>query len=743
MRLVQVAKALGMTGQQLRRELETVDFGVKPTDREVPDNLAQGIARYIARKKGMDVDMSVFGIFDEEGEEGEGPVAEVQHEESPEKEEEKKPRVGKEIHVLRKLTLDDVSKEAAQKHSDTSKEGEVSTTLSKKEREEIAQEDNVAPPPKKSIDSQVQIKKKEGKVYIPSETTVKEFAEKAGVQIPSVIASLMKNGVMATINQSIDYDTAAIVAAELGIDVEREEGAAKAEDLLSRNLEELTKDEPENMSPRPPIVVVMGHVDHGKTAILDVIRKTDTLSQESGGITQHIGAYQIDHNGKKITFLDTPGHEAFTAMRARGAQITDIAVIVVSADEGIKDTTKEAIDHARDAGVPILVALNKIDLETSDPDRVKGELASCGLQPEEWGGDTPVVACSAKTSQGIDDLIEHILLLSELNEPKANPDRRAIATVIEGHLDASLGSLATVVVNTGTLKAGDALVCGEAVGKVRSMIDARGQRLTEAGPSQAVRVSGLQGVADVGDILQVVSSERAARALLKELTEHGKNQKKRSFVDLVSRLSEGKLAQLKIVLKADAQGSLEAIQEALKKHETDKVTVKVIHAAVGAVSESDVMMASASDAVVMAFHAMVSTNVLRTAEKERIEVREYDVIYKLLEDITNLLEGLLEPEEREVILGHLEVKGVFFTKKSEQVVGGRVLDGVIKRVKFRLLRNEEEVGDGRISSVKRVDKDIKEAKEGSECGLRVEASTPVEEGDVLEVFTMEFKKKKK
>lgn len=742
MRLVQVAKALGMTGQDLRHELELVDFGVKPTDREVPDNLAQGIARFVARKRNLTVDFSLFGG---EIDDDETPLSVLEKPKEVASVAEAAPAPAREIHILRKLTLEDVPRSKVPPASSPKKK------LSKEEQEELLREKRAQAlrAKKKAGDAlQEQIKKKEGPVALPAQITVKEFAEKAGIQIPRIIQVLLKNGIMATVNQSIDYDTAAIIAADLGVSVQREESGVKAEDIFSRNLEELIKDDPENVTSRPPIVVVMGHVDHGKTAILDAIRETDVVKGEAGGITQHIGAYQVTHPStgsgqvQSITFLDTPGHEAFTAMRARGAQVTDIAVIVVSAEEGVKATTIEAINHAKDAEVPMIVAINKIDKPNADIERVKGEIASHGLQPEDWGGKTPIVLCSAVTKQGIADLLDHIVLLAELHDFKANPNRRAIATAIESHLDPSMGALATVIVNTGTLKVGDAFVCGGTAGKVRAMVDARGDRLESVSPSGAVRISGFQGTPEVGDILQVVSSEREAKTLLKELVEHQKSQKKRSFIDLVSRLSEGKVLQLKIILKADTFGSLEAIRTALERQATSDVSAKVIHSAMGAVSESDVMMAAASDGVVIAFNVPVATNVREVADHEGVEIREYDIIYKLLEEVNDLLQGLLEPEELEKVIGHLEVKGVFYAHKDEQIIGGKVVDGLIKRVLFKVIREGKEVGSGRITSLKHVDKDIKEAKEGSECGMRVEITTAIIVGDILEVFAKEFKKKK-
>ena len=724
-----------MTGQQLRKELELVDFGVKPTDREVPDNLALGIIRFVARKHGITIDESVlssptFGS-DDEAPSTPAPAPAVEKPAEP-----AASPAPESLHVLRKLTLDDVSREAAARHRPVQPAPRPSFRqrgVPQRDRREKREERKPA--------VQQQIKKKEGIVPLPGQITVKEFAEKTGIQVPQVVAALLKNGVLATITQSIDYETAAIVATELGVQVTREQEGAKVEDLLSKNLKELIKDEPENLKERAPIVVVMGHVDHGKTSILDAIRKTNVVAGESGGITQHIGAYQVLHGGKPITFLDTPGHEAFTQMRARGAQITDIAILVVSAEEGVRPTTIEAIAHAKEAGVPIIVAVNKIDRPNADPDRVKGELAAHGLQPEEWGGDTPFIPTSAVTKQGIDTLLDTIVLRAEIDGFKANPNRRAIATVIESHLDPSLGALATVIVSTGTLKVGDPFLCGRTTGKVRSMSDANDTRLDSIGPSGAVRIAGFGEVPSVGDILQVVTSDREAKDLQKTLLDAAGGVHRKSTGDLVSLLHEGKSTQLKMVLKADAQGSLEALQQALDKLKTQELQVKVIHGAIGAVSESDVMMAAASNALVVSFRAPVPVAVERTADREGVKIREYEVIYSLLEDMDGLLKGLLEPEEQEKVLGHLLVKGVFLNQKKEQIIGGRVTDGVAKRVLFRMMRGEQLVGTGRILSLRRVDQDIKEAKADSECGMRVESTIPVMEGDVLEVYNKEFKKR--
>ena len=742
MRLIEVAKKLGMTGQILRKELSEVDFGVKPTDREIPDQVAMGVIRFLARKHGIEVP-------EDFAPEGDAPAASQAVPSAPQTQPEAhtQPEAGgeeddqqKKVHVLRKLSLEGVTDAAvraqaarvplpAHRGARPRRSAGPRTERSQKKRGHAVQE---------------QIKRKEGMVELPEVITVKEFAEKTGVQVPEIIATLMKNGVLASINQNIDFDTAAIVADELHILVKKVQAGASAEKLLAGNLEELLLgDDPSHLQHRAPIVTVMGHVDHGKTAILDAIRKTDVVGGEAGGITQKIGAYQTEFEGKPITFLDTPGHEAFTSMRARGAQITDIVILVVAADEGIKPTTVEAIDHAKDAGVPILVALNKIDREGADPDRVKGELAQYGLQPEDWGGVTQIVLCSAKTGQGITNLLEHVLILAELAELKASPTRPAIATVIESHLDSSLGPVASVVVNAGTLRIGDIIVCGVTSGRVKSMEDSHGKRLTEIGPSGAVRISGLSSVPETGDILQAVQDEGEARNVLQHIQEVRDLQKKRGLRDLITRLSEGKMHILKIVLKADSLGEIEAIQNALTKtkRSAQDVIPKVVHSAAGNISESDVMMAAASEGIVLGFNVTISTHVEMVAHKHGVEVRLYDVIYKLLEDIENLLLGLIEPEEEENVIGHLTIRGLFFRKKSDQVIGGLVTDGVLKRVPFRLFRDEQLVGMGRITSLKHVDKEVKEAKEDKEYGLRIDCALDLREGDVLEAFTKEFKKK--
>ncbi len=742
MRLVQVAKILGLPGQELRKELLTVDFGIKPTDREVPDNLAMGIIRFVANKRKIAVDWAAVEAMNS----GHAPLernaddAASADNEAPAPEEKKAPAKPENLNVLRKLSLENVSKEAIDRQKQALAKDKPKT-LSKEEQDQRRAEAKIFQNLEKKDRSvhQQQIKEKTGPVMIPSEISVKEFAEKAGVQVPKIISALMKNGVLASINQQIDFDTAALVAMELGVSVEREQGSVSVEALLQNDLALLTKeDDPASLVARPPIVTVMGHVDHGKTAILDAIRSTNVVAGEAGGITQHIGAYQIVHEGKPITFIDTPGHEAFTAMRARGAQLTDIAILVVSAEEGVKPTTIEAINHVKDADVPILVAINKIDRPNADLEKVKGELAGHGVQAEDWGGTVSMVPVSALTKQGIPELLEHVLLMAEIEELKANPNRPAIATVIESHLDKSRGPLATVIVNTGTLAVGAIIGCGGASGKVKALADSSGVRILSAGPSAPAVISGLGQLPNVGDILQVFATERDLKAYLAAYAEKQGQMQKRGFADLVTRLSEGKLKELKVIVKADAHGSLESLQVAIGKLTTDVVHPKVIHAAIGDISESDVMMAAAGQAIVIGFNVDSSPAVARTAEREGVTIKHYDIIYKLLEDLELLLKGLIVPVEEEKVIGHLEVRGVFFTKGSEQIVGGMVRDGILKRTPFRLLRAGEVVGTGRITSLKHVEKDIKEAKEGMECGMRITTSIPVEIDDQLEAYTKEF-----
>ncbi len=589
----------------------------------------------------------------------------------------------------------------------------------------------------------------EGAISIPESIAVKEFAEKTGLNAAKIIGELMKNGILANINQQIDFDTAQVIADDLGIKIKRIRDVAGAEEFMAGDISNLLKEDDSSlMQDRAPVVVVMGHVDHGKTQLLDAIRETDVVAKESGGITQHIGAYQVEKKKKLITFLDTPGHEAFTSMRARGAKVTDIAILVVAADEGVKPQTIEAINHAKDAGVPIIVAINKIDKPEANPDKVKGELAEHELQPEDWGGKTVMVNVSALNGEGIDSLLDMVLLTAEMEELKANAEREAVGTVIEAHLDQNLGPVATVLVNTGTLKIMNSVIVGNTYGRVKLMQDHNAKKVRTAGPSTPVLIAGLNSTPRSGDILQVVKSEKVARERAEEIgmiTKKESMDKLSATNQIISQVKSDKI--LKLIVKADAKGSMEAIKQSIAKIKDDEVAIKLIHTGVGRVTESDVMMASASRGLVVAFHSdFDSPNVKRTAERENVEVKQYTVIYDLIEDIKKILSGLLEPEIVEKVIGRAEVKKIFLTKKKEMIIGARVLTGKLKnKAKLRIIRGvtaEEEdniVGNGEIDTLRKVEEKVKEIKEGNECGIKFVGDPIVEEGDILEAVEVSEK----
>lgn len=582
-------------------------------------------------------------------------------------------------------------------------------------------------------------------IEIGESISVKEFAEKTGIKIAKIIGELMKNGILANINQEIDFDTAQIIAEDMGVKIKRIRLAAVAEDFMAGDISNLLKEDDVNvLEERPPVVVVMGHVDHGKTKLLDTIREADVVSGESGGITQHIGAYQVQKKGKLITFLDTPGHEAFTAMRARGAKVTDIAVLVVAADEGVKPQTIEAINHAKEAGVPIIVAVNKMDKANANPDKVMGELTEHGLQPEEWGGSTVVVKVSALKGDGVDELLDLILLTAEMENLKANPNREAVGTVVEAHLDQSLGPIATVLINTGTLKIMNNVIVGNSYGRIKLMKDHNGKALRVAGPSTPVLIAGLSEVPKSGDILQVVANEKVAKQKAEEVSMLARKEaegKMSSINQLIASVKSDKI--LKLVVKADAKGSLEAIRQSIAKIKDDEVAVKVIHGGVGSVTKSDILMSSASNGLVVAFHTdFDSTYVEKMAEREGVEVKKYSVIYDLLEDIKKILSGLLEPEIVRTVLGRAEVKQIFLTKKKEMIIGCRVLTGKIQnKSKLSVIRSkagadsDQIIGEGLVNSLKKMDEVVNEIGEGNECGIKYTGNVDVEEGDILEAYS--------
>jgi translation initiation factor IF-2 len=584
-------------------------------------------------------------------------------------------------------------------------------------------------------------------VEIPNPVTVRDLAERIEASPIDIIKQLMANGVMANINQLIDYDTAAIVMEELGFEarpMESPEAEAKEEGEAPR-WRRLLQEEPEkSLVARPPVVTILGHVDHGKTTLLDAIRQTDVAGGEAGGITQHIAAYQVRHNKRPITFLDTPGHAAFTAMRARGAQGADIAVLVVAADDGVMPQTREALAHARAAQVPVLVALNKVDRPNANPDRVKQQLADVGLVPDDWDGDTMVVPVSAKEKTGIEDLLEAILLVADANQIVANPGGSVFGTVIEAEVDHSRGVVATLLVQNGTLHQGDVVLAGETYGKIRAMFDFQGNSIEEALPSTPVGVLGLSEVPNAGDLFTVVDSEREAKAQLAEKEDaslaavQARSRPGRSLEQIFESIQAGEVQELRLVVKADVQGSLEPVISSIEALETDDVKVNVLHSGTGNVSENDVMLAAASDAVVIGFNVVADTAAQRAAEAEGVDIRIYEVIYRLTEDVEKALKGMLEPESKRVVIGRAEVRAVFHISKVGNIAGCRVVEGELRRnARVAVIRNGEAIAEGPVSSLKHEKDDVREVREGFECGVNIRGFSDFEVGDVLECFTEE------
>jgi len=545
-------------------------------------------------------------------------------------------------------------------------------------------------------------------------------------------------GVMATINQELDKDTVELIASEYGVPVE---------EVIILEETELEKyeveDKEEDMQVRPPVVTIMGHVDHGKTTLLDSIRKTKVVEGEAGGITQHIGAYQIEENGKKITFLDTPGHAAFTTMRARGAEVTDTTILVVAADDGVMPQTIEAINHAKAAEVPIIVAVNKIDKPTANPDRVMQELTEHGLVPEAWGGETIFVPLSAKTGEGIDELIEMILLVSEVAELKANPNRAAKGTVIEAELDKGRGSVATLLVQTGTLQVGDPIVVGNTFGRVRAMVNDIGRRVKTAGPSTPVEITGLNDVPHAGDQFLVFKDEKTARQVgearaSKQLDEQRSDKAKLSLDDLFEQIKQGDVKDINLIVKADVQGSAEALTAALQKIEVEGVKVKIIHTGVGAITESDIILASASNAIVIGFNVRPDGNAKSTAETENVDIRLHRIIYKVIDEIEAAMKGMLDPEYEEKVIGQVEVRQTFKVSKIGTIAGGYVTEGTITRDSgIRLIRDGVVIFEGEVDVLKRFKDDVKEVSQGYECGITIKKYNDIREGDVMESFVMQ------
>lgn len=594
--------------------------------------------------------------------------------------------------------------------------------------------------PEETLKKKEKKDKKEEKVHvlIPDEITVGQLAERMKRPATEIIKKLMLLGIMASVNETIDFDTASLIVEELGGTFEKEIILTEEDKLFND-----VPDSPEQLKPRSPVVVVMGHVDHGKTSLLDSIRNTNVTDGEFGGITQHIGAHRVRVGDKKITFLDTPGHEAFTAMRARGAMVTDIAILVVAADDGIMPQTIEAINHARAAEVSIIVAINKIDKEGANPDRVKQELTEQGLVPEEWGGDTICVEVSAKKGTNIDKLLEMVLLVAEMRELKANPDRPAKGTVIESKLDKGRGPVATVLVQNGTLRVGDIVVAGTAVGHVRAMNDDKGRSVKKAGPSIPVEILGLSEVPEGGDTFYAVDDERKAREVVenRKFKEKQSKQQKASAIsldNLFEHIESGKMKDLNIIVKADVQGSVEAVTQSLTRISNDEVRVNVIHGAVGAVTESDVMLASASGAIIVGFNVRPTPGAAAAAENDEVDIRLYRVIYDAIEDIEKALKGMLEPTFREAVTGHAEIRTTFRVSGVGTIGGAYVTDGkILRSSKVRVVRDGIVIHEGELGSLKRFKDDVKEVASGYECGLSIDKFNDIKDGDVVEAYVME------
>jgi translation initiation factor IF-2 len=719
MKLADLAKKVGITQKDLRKKLEELGFGVKATAKTVEDEVAELVI----------AELSKGSKTDKAGEDGASVVAS------------KAGMAGEIPEPSQDILTDEAPTEVADVYDELVHQ-EIQKEIVKSQRKQTAGKDDKKRKREAEVRVQAEPQTFSKSIEIPDAISIKELAEKSGISVAKIIGELMKNGILANINQQVDFETVLIISDELGIKVKKKHGAASADEILGRDISHLLKEEDETvLRKRPPVVVVMGHVDHGKTKLLDAIRETNVVATEAGGITQHIGAYQVEKKGQLITFLDTPGHEAFTEMRARGAKVTDIAILVVAADEGVKPQTIEAINHAKEADVPIIVAMNKIDKPSINIDRVKGELAEQGLTPEDWGGKTIIAPISALQRQGIDELLDMILLVADMENLKANPDREAIGTVVEAHLDPSFGPIATVLVNTGTLREGDSFVVGSTFGKVKVMFDCLGRRIKEALPSAPVRIAGLHKTPLSGDILQVAVDEKSARQKSEEIGQLIKDEKIKkgsSLNQLISSVQSNKL--LKIVLKADTKGSLEAIKGALAKIKDEEVALKIIHSGVGAITESDVMMASASQGFVIGFHTdYASSHVSLTAENEGVEVRIYKIIYELIDEVKKLLSGLLEANTVVVELGKAEVAKIFWTKKKEMIVGCKVTGGKIeKSAKLRVLRDSEILAEeATLASLQRGENAVNEVYEGEECGIKYTGNVKLQEGDVLEAYKME------
>lgn len=739
-RAYEISKAIGFPSKEIVKVLHDYQVSTKNHMSALSEYELDVIFEYYTQKN----QVSDFSMYDEKKEEAAAAPAERENEQEALTED-------IEVEVTRKVrTVDtrvntvDLDRIDDEKLEELIPENVKETGTKKQKINQKKKQKQLGTKQKQSPeDALVKKERKEKKeeklhVLIPDEITVGELASRMKKPAAEVIKKLMLLGIMASVNENIDFDTASLIVEELGGTFEKEIILTEEDKLFND-----TPDAPEQLKPRSPVVVVMGHVDHGKTSLLDSIRNTNVTEGEFGGITQHIGAHRVRVNDKKITFLDTPGHEAFTAMRARGAMVTDIAILVVAADDGIMPQTVEAINHARAAEVSIIVAINKIDKEGANPDRVKQELTEHGLVPEEWGGDTICVEVSAKKGINIDSLLDMVLLVAEMRELKANPDRAAKGTVIESKLDKGRGPVATVLVQNGTLKIGDVVVAGTAVGHVRAMNDDKGRAVKKAGPSIPVEILGLSEVPEGGDMFYAVDDERKAREVVeaRKFKEKQEKQKKASTIsldNLFEHIEAGKMKDLNIIVKADVQGSVEAVTQSLVRISNEEVRVNVIHGAVGAVTESDVMLASASNAIIVGFNVRPTPGAVVAAENAEVDVRLYRVIYDAIEDIEKALKGMLEPTFREAVIGHVEIRTTFRVSGVGTIGGAYVTDGkILRSSQVRVVRDGIVIHEGELGSLKRFKDDVKEVASGYECGISIEKYNDIKEGDIIEAFVME------
>lgn len=713
-RLYELAKELGLSSKELLKKAKDLDIDVNTHMSTIESEEEKIIKDLLLKKDGKQATREVDSTQKK-------PINNVKTEQ--------KNKEKKDMTVDDYENLERTDKVKKVKKAQTIKKNEKSNKKGKPYNQKKSGNQD------RKKDEQLEPKKP---VKIGDSISVKDLSEKIGKPVVEIIKKLLLIGVVATINQDLDFDTASLIALEYGITVEKAIQKDNEELLLND-----TEDKPEDLKPRPPVVTIMGHVDHGKTSLLDAIRQTNVIATEAGGITQHIGAYTVNIEGKKIAFLDTPGHEAFTAMRARGAKVTDIAILVVAADDGVMPQTIEAINHAKAANVTIIVAINKIDKPGANPDRVKQELTEHGLLVEDWGGDTICVPVSAKKRIGIENLLEMILLVAEMQELKANPNRKAKGTVIEAKLDKSRGPVSTVLIQNGTLNAGDFFVVGTTYGKVRTMIDDKGKLVKKAGPSTPVEITGLSDVPDAGDIFIIVDDEKVSRQISekrkeKYRQEHLQSNQRISLDELFSQIQEGKVKDLNIIVKADVQGSVEALKQSLERLSNNEVKINTIHGGVGAITETDVMFAAASNAIIIGFNVRPQAAALALSEKDKVDIRLYRVIYNAIEDIEAAMKGMLEPDYKEVILGHAEVRAIFKASSIGTIAGSYVTDGKINRnSEVRIIRDGIVIHEGKLASLKRFKDDAKEVNTGFECGISIEKFNDIKEGDIIECFVME------